>query len=96
VVKPNRRPATYALYETNVRLHLKPGLGKHTLKRPSVPTVQTFLNDKLRSGQSVRNVQILRQILSAALSRAQREELVGRNVARLVELPEWVPAAVVP
>jgi hypothetical protein len=84
VVKPTRRPATYALYETNIRLHLKPGLGKYTLKRLSVPTVQTFLNGKIRSGQSVRNVQILRQVLSAALSRVVREELVSRNVARLV------------
>jgi integrase len=79
-----------------IRLHLVPGLGKYQLKRLSVPIVQTFLNGKLREGQSVRNVQILRQILSAALSRAQREELIARNVARLVELPTWEPVQVVP
>src|SRR6185312_3303560 len=50
----------------------------------------------LRAAQSIRNVHILRQILSAAMSRAQREELVSRNVARLVELPAWEPAEVVP
>lgn len=72
VVKPTRRPATYALYETNIRLHLAPGLGKYQLKRLSVPLVQAFLNGKIRQGQSVRNVQILRQILSAALSRPAR------------------------
>ncbi len=96
VVKPTRRPATYALYEINIRLHLRPGLGKYALKRLSVPIVQTFLNAKFRSGQSVRNVHILRQILSAALSRAVREEVVPRNVARLVELPTWEPALTVP
>jgi integrase len=96
VVKPTKRPATYALYEINVRVHLKPGLGKHQLKRLSVSAVQAFLNGKLRDGQSVRNVQILRQILSAALTRAVREELVVRNVARLVELPTWEPAEVIP
>lgn len=96
VVKPTRRPATVALYEINIRVHLKPGLGKHQLRRLSVATVQTFLNDKIKSGQSVRNVQILRQILSAALSRAMREELVARNVARLVDLPAWEPAEVIP
>jgi hypothetical protein len=73
---PTRRPATYALYETNTRLHLKSGLGKYALKRLSVPTVQAFLNAKLQSRQSVRSVRILRQVLSAALSRAVREELV--------------------
>ena len=67
-------------------MHPKPGLGKHQLRRLSVPTVQAFLNDKIKSSQSARNVQILRQILSAALSRAMREELVARNVARLAEL----------
>jgi integrase len=41
-------------------------------------------------------VQILRQILSAALTRAVREELIVRNVARLVELPAWEPAEVIP
>ena len=96
VVKPTRRPATVALYEVNIRLHLKPGLGKHELRRLSVPTVQAFFNGNIKSGQSVRNVQIFRQILSAALSRAMREELVARNVARLVELPAWEPAEVVP
>jgi len=38
----------------------------------------------------------MRQVLSAALSRAVREELITRNVARLVELPAWEPSVVVP
>ncbi len=57
--------------------------------------LQSFLNGKLRAGRSVRSVQIMRQVLSAALSRAVREELLARNVARLVELPEWEPAEAV-
>lgn len=96
VIKPTRRPATFALYEMTIRLHLAPALGKYQLKRLSVPIVQTFINGQVRDGQSVRNVQIMRQVLSAALSRAVREELVSRNVARLVELPTWEPAVVVP
>jgi integrase len=96
VIKPTRRPATYALYEMIVRIHLAPALGKYHLKRLSVPIVQAFLNGKLRAGLSVRNVHIMRQVLSAALSRAVREELITRNVARLVELPAWQPSVVVP
>jgi len=99
VVKPTRRPATVSLYELCIRLHLKPGLGNHELRRLSVPTVQRFLNGKLREigpGESIRLVHVLRQVLSAALSRAVREELVSRNVARLVELPPWEPAEMVP
>ena len=89
VVKHNRRPATYALYETNIRLYLAPGLGTRQLKQLSVASVQMFLNQRLEKGDSVRKVQIMRTVLSAALSRAVREELISRNVARLVELPEW-------
>ncbi|HEY2508909.1 MAG TPA: hypothetical protein VGI58_20520 [Streptosporangiaceae bacterium] len=96
VIKPNRRPATYALYEMVARRHLIPGLGKYPLRRLSVPIVQTFLNGQLRAGRSVRLVQVMRQVLSAALGRPVREELITRNVARLVELPGWAPKTVQP
>jgi integrase len=89
VVKHNRRPATYALYEYNVRLYLAPGLGTRQLNRLSVSAVQMFLNQRIEKGDSVRKVQVMRTVLSAALTRAVREELIARNVARLVELPEW-------
>lgn len=93
-VRPARRLATYALYEMIVRLYLKPGLGSYRLRQLSVLHVQRFLNGKLAEGQSVRNVHMMRQVLSAALTRAVREELISRNVARLAELPSWQPAEV--
>jgi integrase len=96
VVRPSRRAATYSLYETVVRVYLKPGLGHYGLRRLSVPIVQQFLNAKLAEGKSVRNVHMMRQVLSAALTRATREELISRNVARLAELPAWEPADVRP
>lgn len=89
VAKSSLRPATYALYETMVRLYIKPGLGRYRLDRLSVSVVQAFLNGRLRSGDSVRKVQVIRTTLSSALTRALREELVTRNVARLATLPEW-------
>jgi integrase len=51
--------------------------------------VQEFLNRRLQQGDSIRKVQVMRTVLSAALTRAVREELIVRNVARLVELPQW-------
>jgi integrase len=89
VVRPNRRPKTYETYELRVRLDLKPHLGKYQLQRLSVPMIQTFVNQRLAAGDSVRKVQIMRTVLGAALSRAMREELISRNVARFVELPAW-------
>jgi integrase len=96
VVAPNRRPATYALYEMTVRLYLKPALGTVPLTRLSAARVQTFLNGHLAAGQSIRQVQVMRTVLSSALTRAMREELLIRNVARLVELPGWQRQPIVP
>jgi integrase len=39
---------------------------------------------------------MMRQVLSVALTRASREDLVSRNVARLAELPTWEPAEIQP
>ena len=96
VVAANRRPATYALYEMTARIYLKPALGTAPLARLSASRVQTFLNGQLAAGQSIRQVQVMRTVLSSALTRAMREELLMRNVARLAELPAWERQAVVP
>lgn len=87
VVKPNRRPATYAQCETIVRLYLKPGIGGRALNALSVPVIQGYLNKLLADGHSASKVHVVRKVLSAALTRAEREELTTRNPARLVELP---------
>jgi len=96
VVAPNLRATTSARYSVNIRLYIKPTLGKYLITQLSVPIVQSFLNDHLANGHSVRSAQIVRTVLSSALTRAQREELVARNVARLVELPTYERADVVP
>lgn len=96
VIRANRRPATYEQYEAKIRLYLKPGLGGQFLHRLSVATLQAFLNQELASGQSVRQVQLMRAILSSCLTRAMREELITRNVAQLVELPAWKRAPIDP
>ena len=89
IVKRTKRPMTYFSYESIVRLYLKPGIGQKPLSRLTVTELQTYFNDQLDQGCSLRTVQKQRMVLSAALSRAQREELLVRNVARLVELPAW-------
>lgn len=96
VVRINRRPRTYELYESTIRLHLLPGLGKHSLTRLSVSQVQSFLNAQSDAGKSVRTLHLIRGVLRAALARAVREELLSRNVARLVELPTWQRADIRP
>jgi len=96
VVRPNLRSTTYVIYEKQVRLRLQPMLGKHTLTRLTVATVQGFLNQQLADGHSVRNVQMMREVLRSALSHAMHEEHVARNVARLVKLPKYEPEEIYP
>lgn len=90
------RPKTLELYESVIRIHLKPLLGHQSLTKLSVPILQQKLNHHLAAGHSVRTVRGVRTVLSAALTRAMREELVTRNVARLVELPSEQPKEVIP
>lgn len=92
VARPMLRRTTYAEYETMVRLYLRPGLGRYRLDRLTVATVQAYLNGCLQAGHSSAKVHAIRKVLSAALTRAMREELVPRNVARLASLPPERPA----
>ncbi len=54
------------------------------------------MDNQLRAGQSRRNVQKMRVVLSAILSNAMAEERIVRNVARSVKLPAYKPKEVIP
>ncbi len=84
-----RRSTTRQRHESVVRLHLKPGLGHHRLDGLSVRVVEGFLDDLLAQGKSIATIHQVRKVLSAALTYAMRQELLARNVARLVELPRY-------
>jgi integrase len=75
---------------------VQPALGTAPLTRLSATRVQAFLNGQLAAGRSIRRVQIMRTVLSSALTRAMREELVLRNLARLAELPGWERQPITP
>ncbi len=89
VVAVKDRPRTLDNYTGIVHLHLQPALGATRLSQLNVQDVQTFLNSKLATGTSVRTAHAIRSVLRAALSRAAREELILKNVAKLVEIPAW-------
>jgi integrase len=96
------KPKTLESYEPYVRLHLKPALGGKKLDRLTPPDVRRFLTakkaEKTRFGHphSARSLQYMHAILRSALSSAEREELVSRNVARLVKAPTVEDTEVVP
>lgn len=96
VVAVRNRQTTQTRYRSIVRIHLEPAIGKQPLATLSVSTVQHMINMKLAGGTSVRTVHAVRAALRAALSRAEREEIVFRNVAKLVDLPPWHRKAITP
>ncbi|SDI89796.1 Site-specific recombinase XerC [Frankineae bacterium MT45] len=89
IVRKTRKPTTYLLYKGVVENHLRSGIGGKSLSSLSVTELQRHLQRELDAGKSIRTVQKQRTVLSAALTRAQREELVVRNVAHHVELPTY-------
>jgi len=84
------KESTQASYVDMVRRHIVPVLGHIYLDKLAPADVRRFLNrkaaEKSARGRpfSARTVQYLHAILRRALEHACREELLGRNVARLV------------
>ncbi|MEV4502704.1 site-specific integrase [Streptomyces klenkii] len=87
IVKPRRKRTTCAKYETHVRLYLVPRLGKKTLEKLSVRDVRTALAQIAKATTSA-TAKESHRVLRSALTAACREELITRNVVKLVEAPK--------
>ncbi|GAA3057423.1 hypothetical protein GCM10010464_22590 [Pseudonocardia yunnanensis] len=85
------RPSTFAGYESNVRLHLIPRIGKRKLARLSVRDVRLMVDAMRADGKNAPSVQYVHATLRTALEHACREEIVPRNVARLVRIETPTP-----
>ncbi|GAA1140117.1 integrase [Kitasatospora gansuensis] len=96
VIKPNRGFGTYDKHETMVRLYLKPGLGKGALTKLNVRGVRAFFNKLERDEVGGATRQEVMKTLRAALTQAMKEELLLRNVARLVDMPKASRKEVIP
>jgi integrase len=87
-VKPNREPNTYRSYELIVRLHILPDLGKIQLAKLTPQHVRAMLARKEAAGVTAQRRKSIKMVLSVALNRALKWELVSRNVAALVDAPK--------
>ena len=81
------KPATWMSYESIVRVHLIPALGRYRITRLRPQDVSQFITAKLEEGLSPRRVEYLRAVLRKALNDAVRWDLVLRNVAALSTPP---------
>jgi integrase len=86
-VKNRVRPKSLVFYESIVRLHLKPEIGKISLQKLAPQHVQRLLNSKLDSGLAPMMVRHIRTTLITALEHALKFGAVSRNVAKLVGPP---------
>jgi integrase len=79
---------TYKDHERNVRLHLKPAIGRVRLKDLTRMHVQRLINQKVKEGYEPRTVRYIHTTLSKALTQAVDWDLVRKNVASRVKLPK--------
>lgn len=94
MVKTSREPKTYERYESIVRVHVKPALGRIALDEMHPLTVQRFLDAKARNGAKANTVRLIWQVISAALERAERLRGPVNIVTRkAIEVPAAETAA---
>ncbi|MGH3955023.1 MAG: tyrosine-type recombinase/integrase [Mycobacterium sp.] len=87
---PQVRPTTFRYYEQVIRLYLVPVLGEKRLDRLSAEDIRGM--HRLVQKTSTRNAQKAHQVLQKALADAQREGVVGRNVALGMAKPKHAAA----
>jgi integrase len=93
-VAPKVRPKTFDGYESLVRLHIVPAVGRIPLEKLGPQDVQALLNRKVAEGLAPKTVLYMRGVLRTALNRAVRWGLVTRNAAALADPPRYTPTEV--
>jgi integrase len=99
IVGQRVRPNTLAAYRYTADKYLIPDLGSTKLGQLGARDLRLYLDSLRRRGIGVRTIQYVHSTLRAALEDAVREELLAKNVAKLVrvpreERPERVPLRV--
>lgn len=87
VAAPRVRPTTARSYRDLVAKYLVPRLGRKKLGSLTARDVRLFLAGLAKDGIGDRTAQYAHATLRAALEDAVREELIPRNVAKLVHAP---------
>lgn len=84
IVRPHVKPGTYVDYRQTVSKHITPRIGKVPVSTLSPTHVRT-LYQSVAKDSSIGNANKVHRVLRAALSDAEREGIVPRNVAKLVK-----------
>lgn len=86
------KPRTVAVYESDIRLHIKPALGAIRLEALSVHAIQNFYNSLVKGGKgkrplSAKTVKNIHGVLHHALKQAVANGLLRSNPANACSLP---------
>jgi len=87
-VRGTVRQRTYERYQSLVRVHISPALGRVKVKNLTAAHVRSLCREKLDSGLAPRTVQYIHQTLSKALKQAVSDGLIPRNAAGSVKPPQ--------
>ena len=87
-IKDTVRRKTFVQYESVVKRHLAPALGRLKLVSLTPAHVRAFYRKKLDSGLSPRTVQYIHVTLHKALKQAIVDGLIPRNVTEAVKAPQ--------
>jgi integrase len=88
--KPAIRATTYATYETLLRVHVIPVLGRVKLAALTPQHLQRLYADRLQSGLSPQSVRKIHAVIHRGLEQAVRWNLLFRNPADFVSQPSDV------
>jgi hypothetical protein len=86
-VRDTVRQRTYERYESIVRVHLAPAIGKVKLKALTPDHVRGLYREKLDGGLALQTVLHIHRTLSKALKQATDDGLIPRNAAAPVKPP---------
>lgn len=90
-VTPRLRPTTAARYRGLVTGQIVPSIGRIKLYQLQPSDVAQMMATVQRNGLSARTASHCRAVLRAALSDAERDGLISRNVAKLADAPHLAP-----
>jgi len=79
--------STYKRYESLIRNHINPNIGKYLLQELNPRLITNLLISMKEQGQSPRSQQQTRAVLSIALNCAEDQEIIASNPVRKVRNP---------
>jgi integrase len=87
IAAPRVRPNTLAGYAFHIDRYLVPDLGSRRLGKLTARELRLYLDSLKTRGVGIRTIRYVHGTLRAALEDAMREELLAKNVAKLVRPP---------